>query len=279
MNLAMNLTHRLLTDAPMIADFALSAFLNRIHGEPMSAEHPALKAMRERLKPQMTISAEGIATIPVEGILARKPDVYEMLYGVEDTSAILDMVETAQNSPDVRGILVLGDSPGGFVTGGPEVADAIKQTNKQKPVVAWTGGTMASLAYYICSQAGTVVASRSSQVGSIGVMAAYADYTKAREQSGVKLEVIRNKEADFKSPGAYGTALNDDQRAHIQERIQASFKDFKKAVQTARPQVKDDAMRGQVFTGSEAKREGLVDAVGDKSYALALLRREIRKRS
>jgi ClpP class serine protease len=75
-----------------------------------------------------------------------------------------------------------------------------------------------------------------------------------------------------------GTALSDEQRAHIQERIQASFKDFKRAVKAARPRIEDTSMRGQVFSGIEAKAAGLVDRVGDLSFALSVLRSAIKTR-
>jgi signal peptide peptidase SppA len=284
----MKLTHRLLADVPMLADSALSALLHDFQlstklisalTEPMAAEHPFFKMLREKLKPQMTVREDGIAVIPVEGVLARKPDVFELFYGMEDSTNILEMVETAQRSPDVKGVLLNVDSPGGFLTGGPEIADAVGATRRYKPVVAWVGGTMASLAYYIGSQATQVVASRSAQLGSIGVFTTHVDYTKMLEAVGVKVEVIKNKEADYKAAGVMGTALTDEQRAHTQERIQSSFADFKRAVKTTRPNVSDDAMRGQVFSGAEAKPLGLVDRIGDLNFAHSILRSEIRNRS
>ncbi|MEY2466756.1 MAG: hypothetical protein QOD03_1277 [Verrucomicrobiota bacterium] len=283
----MKLTHRLLTDAPMLEDGALSALLHDFQAslklfsvllEPLAAEHPFYKMLREKMKPQMSVREDGIAVVPVEGVLARKPDVFELFYGMEDSTNVLDMVENARRNPDVKGVLLNVDSPGGFLTGGPEIADAIKATDKQKPVVSWVGGTMASLAYYIGSQASQVIASRSAQVGSIGVFTTHIDYSKMLEVAGVKVEVIKNKEADYKAAGVMGTALSDEQRAHIQERIQSSFKDFKRAVKSARPNVADETLRGQVLSGSEAKSAGLVDRVGDMSFALSVLRSEIRQR-
>jgi signal peptide peptidase SppA len=283
----MKLTHRLLTDAPLIEGGALSALLHDFQvsasrlaclSETQAAEHPFHRLLREKMKPQMSVREDGIAVVPVEGVLARKPDVFELFYGVEDSSNVLDMVESAARNPDVRGVLLAVDSPGGFLTGGPEIADAVKATGKQKPVVAWVGGTMASLAYYIGSQASQVVASRSAQVGSIGVFTTHVDYTKLLESAGIKIEVIKNKEADFKAAGIMGTALSDEQRTHIQERIQTSFKDFKRAVKAARPRIEDNAMRGQVFSGIEAKAAGLVDRVGDMSFAASVLRSAIKVR-
>jgi signal peptide peptidase SppA len=247
--------------------------------EIIAAEHPGLKKLRDFAKPKMSVGEDGVAVIPIEGLLARKPDPFEMLFGgVEDSTAVLDMVNAAEATPGVRGVLLDVDSPGGFVTGGPEIADAVRAVAKTKPVVAWTGGAMASLAYYIGSQANQVIASRSAQLGSIGVMAAYKDYSKLFESLGVKVELFKNKEATFKGAGVPGVALTDEQRANIQEGVQSSFKDFKRAVMSARPLATDEALRGQVFTAPEAKRAGLVDRVGDRNFALSVLRSEMRKR-
>jgi signal peptide peptidase SppA len=251
----------------------MAAFLS----DPKAAEHPVYKRIREGLKPQMTVNASGVATLPIEGVLAQKPDVWEMLFsGVEDSNHVLEMVNEASNNPDVKAVVLAIDSPGGFMTGGPEIADAVAAMNKRKPVVAHTSGTMASLAYFIGSQAGTVVASRSAQVGSIGVYTTNVDYSRMLENAGVKVEVIKNKEADYKAAGVMGTPLTEAQRGYIQDRIQASFGEFKDAVKGARPQVTDDAMRGQVFYGKEAKSKGLIDAVGDLAYAQSIARSKIR---
>lgn len=279
----MRLIQRLLTDAPLFIDGSLQALL--VHSFPagsddfQAAEHPALKRLRDATAPQVELR-NGIAIVPVEGALARKPDVFELAYGgIEDSQRVLDMVEGAASNAEVSGILLNIDSPGGFLTGGPEIADAVKYAGKLKPVVAWTGGMMASLAYWIGSQAGTVIASRSAIVGSIGVYTALYDYSKYLEALGVKVEVIKNKEAAFKAIGMVGTSLNDEQRSHLQERIQASFSEFRRTVKSARPGVADESMRGQVFTGMEAKNAALVDRVGDMNFALSVLRSEIRARA
>lgn len=247
--------------------------------EQRAAEHPFHSKLRQEVRPRATLTEDGIAILPVEGVLARKPDLFEILeLGFEDTSEVLGMVETAASNPQVRGILLSVDSPGGFLTGGPEVADAVREALKSKPVVTWTGGTMASLAYWIGSQASTVVASRSAQVGSIGVYATHVDYSKVYERVGLNISVFKNKEADYKAAGVHGTALTEEQKAHIQDGVQKSFREFKRSVASARPQVAEEAMRGQVLYGSEAKGAGLVDRIGDQSFALGLLRSQIRAR-
>ena len=80
-----NFQRRLLTDIPLMDEGVLLSLLMSEPGE-QAAEHPYLKELRVKLKPQMSVSADGIADIPVEGALAYRPDAFEMAFlGVEDS--------------------------------------------------------------------------------------------------------------------------------------------------------------------------------------------------
>jgi protease-4 len=229
------------------------------------------------LAPKMEVTEDGIGVIQMHGAMAYAPDAWEMLFdGIEDTRAINGLVNQAAASP-VRGILLDINSPGGGVMGGLDLADSIARLSKEKPVVAWTGGMAASLGYMMAAQADEIVSGRSAVVGSIGVIATYQDWTKFLERYGVKMEVFTNKEATFKGAGAMGTTLNDAQREHIQARIDSVFGDFKAAVHSKRKKVEDSSMRGQTMYGAEALKAGLVDRIGDRDFAMSVLRQRVRR--
>lgn len=244
-----------------------------------AAEHPVYARIRESLKPQMQIVGD-VAVMPIQGPLAYAPDLVEMLYfGVEDSRNVLKMIQGASANPDVHGGLVQMDTPGGMMLGGPEIGDAVAaMVRAGKPVVTHIGGLGASLGYMIASQSSKIVASRSAMVGSIGVISSVVDYTELLKQRGIKVEVFTNKDAKFKAAGAIGTSLSDEQRSHIQDRIESAFGVFKGMVLSARPKVKAEAMQGQVFRGDEAMKLGLVDATGGENFAMSVLRQEIQKR-
>lgn len=247
---------------------------------PRAAEHPFLRQVREHVRPKIEMLEGGIAVVPIEGVLCRKPSVYELLFdGVEDTDSILGMVNDAASNPQVRGILLDVDSPGGFMTGGPEVGEAVKRATKSKPVVAWSGGQMCSLAYWIGSQAQAVISSRSADIGSIGVFCAFNDYSALLASMGIKVEVFKNKEAKFKAMGVPGTSLDEEQRAFMQEDVQRAFSEFKSTVRSSRPNVTDEAMMGNTMRGKFAKEAGLVDGIGDKAFAITKLRKGIKSGS
>lgn len=262
---------RLLSDIPMID---AGYFEGMIADMPLRMAEPAhMKEFRKRLAPVATVE-DGIATIPIEGPLAYAPDVLEMVFlGVEDSRGVLSAIESAKQNPAARGILLNIHSPGGMMMGGFEIADAIAGAGK--PVVAWSGGLVASLAYLFASQADALVTTRSAQVGSIGTIVSFKDFSAMFEKIGVRVEVMTNKEATLKGAGIQGTTLTEEQRGHIQGQLDKSFALFKAQVLSKRPGVKLEAMKGQMMFGSEAKEAGLVDAIGDMSFARSMLRRMI----
>lgn len=265
---------RIMTDVPLLNADHLAFMLGTAPTayDVQLAENPFFKSIRAYVAPKIE-RAGSIAIVPVQGPLAYNPDAFEMLYdGVEDSRNVLGMVQDAASDPDVKGILLRMDTPGGMMLGGPEIADAVASANRTKPVVAHIGGMGASLGYLIASQANEVIANRSAMVGSIGVISSVADYSAMLERMGVKLEYFTNKEAKFKAAGAPGTSLTAEQRDYLQERVDSAFTVFKSAVLSARPLVKAEAMQGKVYRGSEAKQLGLVDRVGDEQFALSILK-------
>lgn len=144
-----------------------------------------------------------------------------------------------------------------------------------RPVIA-AGGMCCSLGYMVAARATEVVANRSAIVGSIGVIASVTDYTEYLGRLGIRMEYFTNESAKYKAAGAIGTSLTDDQRQNIKAGIESAFLLFKTTVTGKRPGVKEDAMQGQTFRGTEAKAAGLVDRIGDESFALSVLRNKIK---
>ncbi len=260
------LTERLLSEVPMVMEPALVALCNQ--GGRL-AEPPGLAKLREAFAPEARVTEDGVAIVPIRGTLARRPNVLELLLGIEDTAKVHDLFLSLAEDDQVRAFVLDVDSPGGFMTGGPELADDVRRVTKTKPVVAWTGGTMASLAYWIGSQASRVMATRSAQVGSIGAFAALYDYSAFFNSAGVKLELFRNAEADYKAIGVPGSSLSDAQRDYLRERVQKAFNEFRNDVTRAR-HVQEDYFRAQVVNGGEALQAGLVDRVGSLQQATRL---------
>lgn len=212
--------------------------------------------------PQMSIS-DGIATIPISGPIGKGLGNLEKSCGATSIEDVQRNLAEASSRKDVRGVLLSINSPGGSITGIPETASMIARLRETKPVVAFTDGMMASAAYWLGSQADAVVASTSAQVGSIGVYIPWADQTRRYEAAGVKVGVVKNKEGTYKGAGYPGTALTEEQMAHLQERADEIFAMLKADILAQRKRVPDSSMKGQVFIGRSAQAAGLVDAIGN----------------
>lgn len=211
----------------------------------------------------MTIE-DGIASIPISGVIGSGLSKMEKGSGAVDTGDIWNELALAESDPEVDAILLDIDSPGGMVTGTPELADRIRSV--EKPIFAYTQGGANSAAYWIASAADGIYATRSAQVGSIGVYMAHHDTSAAYDNAGVKVEVI--KSGALKAAGYPGTKLTDPQREQMQAEVIQIHDEFKEAVRINR-NVSSDDMRGQSIPAGKALKQGLIDGiVTDKSAAV-----------
>lgn len=262
---------RLATEIPFLVDdvliTAVASFEARSPGV-MAAAHPQMEKMRKDLKPQCTMT-DGVGVIPVSGVLMQKPDLYSAFFGeAEDPADIADLVNSAAKDPKCKAIVLNLDTPGGMMTGGVELADAVAEAAKVKPVVAWTGSLCASLGYLIASQCSAVISTRAAQVGSIGTILSVTDLSALYEKFGVKVHTFTNTEGTLKAL----TPMNDERATYLQGRADAAFATFKGMVSQARPGIKPESMKGQIFTGSEAVKNGMVDCIGSLPFAIEAAR-------
>ena len=212
---------------------------------------------------------QDVAVVDIQGVIGRKVSGIENSSGVTDVNNIADAMQFAAEDSSTSGIVMRMDTPGGTVTGVPELAMLIKEIAEEKPVVALVDGMAASAGYWIASQAHGIVTSASSVVGSVGVYMALLDSSKALEMQGGKMEVI--KSGKYKGIGIQGTSLTDDQRALLQGEVEQIHEMFKGAVRLGRGNISDDLMQGQDFMGADAVKLGLADTLGNMDEAIALI--------
>lgn len=201
-----------------------------------------------------------IAQVNIHGVVGKRVGAFEKCSGVMDCDDVERALAAALDDSSIEGILLDVDSPGGTVTGVPELAAVIAEVDAQKPVVAFTDRQMASAAYYLAAGARAIYATGSAHVGSIGVYSAWLDASRAFEMNGLSMEV--DKVGKYKAAGLYGTSMTAEQRDLIHSRTEEVAAWFKGFVRGQRPAVPESAMEGQEFYGVEAKANGLVDEVG-----------------
>jgi len=215
---------------------------------------------------------DGVAVLPVSGVLAKKMNMFTQISGGTSMEIAARDLKAAAVDTSVKSILLLIDSPGGTVDGTQAMAAAVRQAATQKPVVTLADGVMASAAYWIGSAAHEVIASaETTQVGSIGVVAAHRDVSGSEAMEGIKTtEITAGK---YKRIASSYAPLTEEGRATIQEQVDAIYSIFVDAVAVNRgvdpEKVVSDMADGRVFLARDAMRAGLVDRIAGLDETLA----------
>ena len=198
--------------------------------------------------------------IPVFGILGKHLDNMEMACGGCSIDRVSAMLSEADADPECARIIMAFHSPGGTVTGIPELAAKIKDVSSRKPIIAYTDGQCCSAALWLASQADTFLVSPSACVGSVGVYNLILDESRAMEMEGLKVQAV--SDGKFKLTGAPFKPLNDEEKAMLQARVDGIGVAFRAAL-TASREIAPEDMQGQTFTGLEAVAKGFADGLAD----------------
>ncbi len=185
---------------------------------------------------------------------------------------ILKEIEAAQEDTKIKGVLLNVNSPGGAVPPSIEIAYAIKELKKHKPVVAYASGIMASGSYYASIYANTIIANPGSIVGSIGVIMESANVEELMNTIGVKTQIV--KEGTYKEAGTPPREWTTEERAELERLTKDTYDLFVKDVAEARGLEVSNAKAyadAHIFSAKRAKEAGLIDSIGIKGQAKAEL--------
>ncbi|TPI58350.1 signal peptide peptidase SppA [Mesorhizobium sp. B3-1-7] len=188
---------------------------------------------------------------------------------ITEDEELLKRLEAIRTSPEVKGVILSIDSPGGTTVGGESIFEQVRKLAGDKPVVAEVGTLAASAGYMIASAADHIVARKTSIVGSIGVLIQYPDVSGLMDKLGIKLEEV--KSSPLKASPSPFKPTNDDERAMVRKLILDSYDWFVGIVADRRKMTHDQALAladGSIFTGRQALANHLVDAVGGEQEAI-----------
>jgi protease IV len=204
-------------------------------------------------------SRDHIARLSIEGLIT----------GDQGT---IDLVDRIASSDQVKGVILRIDSPGGTTVGSEALYEALRKMAAKKPVVAVMDSVAASGGYITAIAADHIVARGNTITGSIGVIFSYPEVSKLLDTLGVKFEEI--KSAELKAEPTPYKPLTDKVRAVTNEMVQDSFNWFVELV-AERRKMSDAQARGladgRVYTGRQAAKNGLIDALGGEEVAIRWL--------
>jgi signal peptide peptidase SppA len=204
-----------------------------------------------------------VAVVPLYGVISPRMNLMSAMSGGTTAEGFVRSFRAALADPEVTGILIDVDSPGGNVQGITEAAAVVREARGQKPIVAMANHDAYSAAYWIASQADEVVVSPSGGVGSIGIIGAHQDISEAQAKAGVKTTLI--SAGKYKTEGNPYEPLGDEARAEMQRRADAFMSifagDVAKGRGTAVAKVRSDFGQGRTVLAKDALAAGMVDRI------------------
>lgn len=234
-----------------------------------ASEDPDPEAVSQRLgmarpgESRMRV-VNGVAVIPVTGVLQPKPNILTRIFGGTATSQVESDVKQAAGDTQVRSIVLIIDSPGGSAIGNEEVSKVIVEAREKKTITAYVRGMAASAAYYLASAAERIVASPSSSIGSIGTIYVHADLSAALKDIGI--DVTNVVYGQYKADGSPYVKFDEQARKTLQDYVDSYGEQFTQAVARGRnvsvETVKSQYGQGKVFIADEALNRGMIDEIG-----------------
>ncbi|WP_392506532.1 signal peptide peptidase SppA [Rickettsia sp. 2024-CO-Wats] len=177
----------------------------------------------------------------------------------------------------IKALIVNVNSPGGTVVGSEKIYNILRKISAKKPVVI-VMGTMATSGGYLISLGGDYIISHNGTItGSIGVILQTAEVTELAQKLGIKFNNF--KSGELKAVPNPTEKLTEAVRVAIMENIEDTYNFFLELVSERRnlpiAEVKKLA-DGRVYSGRQALKLKLVDAIGSEDTALKWLQ-EVQK--
>jgi len=181
-------------------------------------------------------------------------------------------IREAREDDDVKAIVLRVNSPGGSALASDVIWREVLLAKAKKPVIASFGDVAASGGYYIAAPADYIFAEPTSITGSIGVFGLLMDAQDFwKNKLGITWDRVKTgKYADIANPNRQ---MTDEEKGIIQGLINNTYAEFKSRVASGRKlksEFVDSIAQGHVYSGSQAKELGLVDALGNMDDAIAM---------
>jgi protease-4 len=212
-----------------------------------------------------------------------EPDKVAVVYAIGDCEMdtginarrLEKTLRSLRDRRDVKAVVLRVDSPGGSPLASDVVAGQMRELVKKKPVVVSQGDVAASGGYWISMHSNQIIAQPTTVTGSIGVIAGWAWDKGLGEKVGMEGDFVKAGEhADaffsLKPPfvipfGIPHRAVTDEERTIVLDAMKSLYGRFVESVAKQREKTREDVesmAQGRVWTGAEARQNGLVDRIG-----------------
>ncbi|MGE5608229.1 MAG: signal peptide peptidase SppA [Bacillota bacterium] len=212
-----------------------------------------------------------VAIIPIDGMITD-----------ETAATVRRLIRTIERDDTIKAVVVEVETPGGGVTPSDEIFHRLQALKKAKSdknpsfqLVVSMGGLSTSGGYYLSAGADYIFAQPTTLTGNIGVLMPRFNLSGLMQKHGVNETTITAPENGFKNAGSMFSPESPKDTQYLQGIIDQAYNRFKGIVEKGRgAKLKApiaEIANGKVYTGQEAKDNGLVDDIGylDDAYNYA----------
>ena len=220
-------------------------------------------------KKSFHISSESkneIAVIVADGTILPGESDRDVVGG----ATISDAIRKARINEKVKAIVLRINSPGGAFSASDQMWREVSMAAKEKPVIASMSNYAASGGYYLAMACDTIVAQPTTITGSIGIFSVLFDLSGfLGDKIGITSEEVKTGEI-----GALTTVmrpLTETEKDIWQKKTEEIYETFTHKAAVGRKMSQDDIKKiasGRVWTGNQAKDNGLVDILGGYDDAI-----------
>ena len=219
----------------------------------------------------MSITVKGkIAVIPFTGTITSQQG--SLFFGPTITPGLVrEQLGRAENDVVVKAIVLRIESPGGAVAPCQQILGEIERVKETKPIVVSMENIAASGGYYISTKADKIVALPGTLTGSIGVISQIPNVEGLYEKLGIKMQTFKG--GKYKDMYSGLRELTPEEAEIMQRMTDEYYEQFVEVVAEGRGLSNEEVRSlatGQLYTGTEAQRLGLVDELGGLDTAIAL---------
>ena len=231
----------------------------------------ALKKYNHASGSAKSLSAKKIAVIYAVGVIGGGDGDDESI----GSDRISEAIRKARLDSSIKAIVLRVNSPGGSALASDVIWREMALAKKAKPVVVSMGDVAASGGYYISCAADSIVAQPNTITGSIGVFGLLFNAQKMfNNKLGITFDTVRT--GKFANMGSITRPLSASEKEIIQQQVERIYDTFLSHVADGRKMNKasvDSIGQGRVWSGTDAKRLGLVDALGGINTAIEIASR------
>jgi protease-4 len=209
--------------------------------------------------PALPVASDHVARLTIAGLITGSDRQLQLLRDIAEAES-------------AKALIVRIDSPGGTTAGSEALFEEIRKVAAKKPVVAVMDTVAASGGYIAALAADRIIARGNTITGSIGVIFSYPEISGLLGSIGVRIEELKSGELKAE-PSPYRPPSEKARRVSM-EMVMDGFAWFKGLVSERRklsPERTAALSDGRVYSGRQALREGLIDAIGGEDEAMAWL--------